>query len=120
MSTSRAGGYPQKDYNFQHLVTVGGYVFPEPSEYNANTATLVDSGRNVKGYMIGAVIRDDVAKVSLKWKYLTVDEWASVNACFKESAEMPKPLPENPSFQEWRGISNRFRKRWPPLLAHTA
>lgn len=86
MSTNRAGGYPQKDYNFQHLVTVEGYAFPEPSDYNANTATLVDSGRNVKGYMIGAVIRDDVAKVSLKWKYLTVQEWARVQSCFKESA----------------------------------
>ena len=86
MSTSRAGGYPQKDYNFQHLVSVGSYNFPEPSEYSGNTSTLVDSGRNVQGVMIGSVIRDDVAKVTLKWNYLTVDEWAAVNACFKQSA----------------------------------
>ena len=47
------------------LVTVRGVPLPEPSTYSANTATLVDSARNVQGKMIGAVIRDDVAKVEL-------------------------------------------------------
>lgn len=83
---AQQGGFPQKDYPFQHLVSVGGYDFPEPTEYSGNTATLVDSGRNIQGKMIGAVIRDDVAKVILKWNYLTVEEWARVNSCFKESA----------------------------------
>lgn len=78
--------YSQKEYPFTSLVTVNGFEFPEPSEYSGNTATLVDSGRNLEGKMIGAVIRDDVAKVTLKWKYLTVEEWANINACFKESA----------------------------------
>lgn len=64
------------------LVTVGGFDFPEPSEYEANTATLVDSARNVKGYVVGAVIREDVAKVSLTWKFLTVKQWADINKCF--------------------------------------
>lgn len=66
------------------LVTVGGYEFPEPSTYEGNTATLVDSGRNVQGYTVGAVIRDDVAKVTLSWRYLTVQQWAEVNQCFSE------------------------------------
>lgn len=68
------------------LVTVAGVAFPEPSEYNANTSTLVDSARNVEGYMIGSVIRDDVAKIELKWKYLTVQQWADINRLFKQSA----------------------------------
>ena len=67
------------------LVTVGGYEFPEPSEYSANTATLVDSGRNVQGVTVGSVIRDDVAKVTLSWRYLTVEQWARINQCFAES-----------------------------------
>lgn len=36
--------------------------------------------------MIGSVIRDDVAKVELQWRYLTVQQWASINRLFKQSA----------------------------------
>lgn len=68
------------------LVTVGGYALPEPSTYSGNTATLVDSARNVEGKMIGSVIRDDVAKVELSWRYLTVNQWATINSLFKISA----------------------------------
>lgn len=71
---------------FRALVTVGNYPFPEPSAYSGNTATLVDSARNLEGVVIGAVIRDDVAKVELSWRYLTVEQWAAINRCFKKSA----------------------------------
>lgn len=71
---------------FRALVTVGNYEFPEPSSYSANTSTLVDSARNAKGKMIGSVIRDDVAKVELSWRYLTVEQWAAIQQCFKTSA----------------------------------
>lgn len=64
------------------LVTVGGYELPEPSEYSANTSTLVDSARNVSGYVIGSVIRSDVAKVELKWRYLTAVQWANILSKF--------------------------------------
>lgn len=67
------------------LVTVAGRELPEPSEYSANTATLVDSARNVSGYVIGAVIRSDVAKVELKWRYLTVEQWANVLGLFTKN-----------------------------------
>lgn len=67
------------------LVTVAGVPLPEPSEYNANTSTLVDSARNVAGYVIGAVVRSDVAKVELKWRYLTAEQWASVLSLFTNS-----------------------------------
>lgn len=66
----------------QALVTVAGYEFPEPSEYSANTSTLVDSARNVSGFVIGAVIRSDVAKVELKWRYLTAVQWANILSLF--------------------------------------
>ena len=68
------------------LVTVAGVALPEPSTYTGNTSTLVDSARNVDGVMIGSVIRDDVAKVELQWRYLTVQQWAMINKLFKQSA----------------------------------
>lgn len=64
------------------LVTVAGVALPEPSEYSANTSTIVDSARNVSGYVIGSVVRSDVAKVELKWRYLTAAQWASVLSLF--------------------------------------
>lgn len=67
------------------LVTVAGVALPEPSEYSANTSTLVDSARNVAGFVIGSVIRNDVAKVELKWRYLTAQQWASVLSLFTNS-----------------------------------
>ena len=67
------------------LVKIAGYELPEPSTYSASTSTLVDSARNVKGYVIGSVIRNDVAKVELSWRYLTVEQWASVLRLFTRS-----------------------------------
>ena len=68
------------------LVIVGGTALPEPSEYSGNTATLVDSARNLEGRVTGAVVRDDDGKVELGWRYLTAKQWADVNRLFKESA----------------------------------
>ena len=71
---------------FRALVTVNGYAFPEPSSYSGNTSTLVDSSRNVNGVMVGSVIRDDVGKVEVSWKYLTVEQWANIQKCFRASS----------------------------------
>ena len=68
------------------LVTVGNYDFPEPSSYSANTSTLVDSSRNVQGKMVGSVIRDDVSKIEISWRYLTIAQWARIQQCFRQSA----------------------------------
>ena len=67
------------------LVSVGGYAFPEPSSYSATTATSVDAARNVQGMTVGAVVRSDVAKVELSWKYLTVRQWADILSLFSHS-----------------------------------
>ena len=67
------------------LVTIASYELPEPSEYSASTSTLVDSARNVSGYVIGSVIRSDVAKVELKWRYLTAEQWARVLSLFTKN-----------------------------------
>lgn len=67
------------------LVSIGGFEFPEPSAYTATTSTIVDSARNVNGYVVGAVVRKDVAKVELSWKFLTVRQWASILSLFADS-----------------------------------
>jgi hypothetical protein len=69
----------------QALVSIGGFEFPEPSGYTATTSTIVDSARNVNGYVVGAIVRSDVAKVELSWKYLTVRQWASILSLFADS-----------------------------------
>ena len=67
------------------LVTVAGTALPEPSTYSGTTSTLVDSARNVKGYVVGSVVRSDVAKVEMTWKYLTAEQWATVLSLFKKN-----------------------------------
>lgn len=67
------------------LVSIGGYELPEPSTYNAVTSTIVDSARNVGGYVVGSIVRHDVAKIELSWKYLTVEQWANVLSLFSDS-----------------------------------
>ena len=64
------------------LVTVAGTPLPEPSEYRSGTSTLVNSARNVEGKVVGSVVRSDVAKIELKWRYLTAQQWASVLSLF--------------------------------------
>lgn len=67
------------------LVSIGGFDFPEPSKYAGTTSTIVDSARNVNGYVVGAIVRSDVAKVELSWRYLTVRQWASILSLFASS-----------------------------------
>lgn len=67
------------------LIKIGTFEFPEPSTYNATTSTIVDSGRNVAGYVVGSVIRSDVSKVEVTWKYLTAEQWAAILSCFSAS-----------------------------------
>ena len=67
------------------LVSIGGYGFPEPSIYNATTSTIVDSARNINVVVVGSVVRIDVAKVDLSWKYLTARQWADILSLFASS-----------------------------------
>lgn len=67
------------------LVSIGGYEFPEPSTYSAITSTIVDSARNIGGYVVGSVIRNDVAKIELTWRYLTAQQWATILSMFNGS-----------------------------------
>ena len=42
----------------------------------------MDSGRNTLGYVIGAVIRDDVAKVEMTWNFISAEDWAELLSQF--------------------------------------
>lgn len=64
------------------LVTIAGVEIKTPSEYTALTADIVDSGRNVEGYVVSDVIRYDVAKIEMSWKYLTKEEWSAILKLF--------------------------------------
>ena len=64
------------------MVSIGDFDFPEPSTYSATTSTIVDSGRNVEGYVIGAVIRDDVARVDCSWNFISASDWAAILSKF--------------------------------------
>lgn len=67
------------------LVTIGGYELPEPSTYDAVISTIVDSARNVAGKVVGSVVRSDVAKIELSWRYLTAEQWARILSLFTNS-----------------------------------
>lgn len=67
------------------LVTVAGIPLPEPSTYKGYTSTVVDSARNVRGVMIGAVVRDDIAKIEISYKFLTVTQLADILKLFTVS-----------------------------------
>lgn len=60
------------------LISIGGWGLPTPSMYVGTESTIVDAARNVQGKVIGAVIRESVAKVEAEWNYLSAADWASI------------------------------------------
>lgn len=67
------------------MVSIGGVALPEPTEYQSQTSTLVNTGRSADGTLIGTVIREDIAKVSLKWNFISAGDWANVIAMFSSN-----------------------------------
>lgn len=71
------------------LVTVGcdsygdgGVALYDPSTYNGETATVVKTNTNSKGQVLIDVVVEDVAKVSLTWRFLTPDKWSDMLKLF--------------------------------------
>lgn len=60
------------------LYKFDNYTPPCPSSYDATIATMVDSGRNVNGYVVGGVVRDGVASISIGYSYITIEDWANL------------------------------------------
>ena len=61
------------------------YPLPEPSTYSGSTSTMVDSGTSVSGHLLGSIVRDNVAQISLSWNYLRIQDWAQINQLFKKA-----------------------------------
>ena len=64
------------------MVRIGSFSVPEPSTYEATTATIVDSARNAKGEVIGQVIKNNVAKIEMTWYFIRAEDWAELQAQF--------------------------------------
>lgn len=56
---------------------------PCPSDYQGSASTLVDSARNTQGIVVADVIKSDVAKIELKWNFLTVAEYSKIAKLFE-------------------------------------
>ena len=56
---------------------------PTPSDYDGQSSTLVDSARNTKGYVVANVIRSDVASISMRWNYLSVEDYSDMAKLFE-------------------------------------
>ena len=63
------------------------YPLPDPASYTSKTSTMYDGGQSVSGKLLASVVREDVATVSLSWRYLTAQEWADINALFNGGIE---------------------------------
>lgn len=61
----------------------GWVELPVPSEYIGISTTLVDSGRNTQGQVIADVIKSDVAKVELKWNFLSAKDFSDIAKLFE-------------------------------------
>ncbi len=60
------------------LIRIENTELPMPSGYDAQTGDIVESGRNAEATTVGQVIREDVAKIELSWKFLTVEQWSMI------------------------------------------
>lgn len=67
---------------YKALVTVAGVELPPPATYVGVTADVVDAGRNVEAFTVGAIVREDVGKVEMSWGYLTVAQWSTILKLF--------------------------------------
>ena len=67
------------------MVSIGAYAVPDPSEYSGLTSTIVDGARNSQGEFIGGIIREDIAKVDMSWRFISTQNWATLLAKFTTS-----------------------------------
>ena len=60
------------------LFYFNNYSPPCPSTYIGTTSTAVDSGRNIKSYVVGSVIREDIAAIDATFNYIKISEWSKL------------------------------------------
>lgn len=69
------------------FIRINGNRYPMPSRgLELKTSTIVDSGRNSNGVLVGQKVGRDLQKIeSLEWKYLTANIWSSILKEFDQS-----------------------------------
>lgn len=62
------------------FIRINGNAYPQPRRgLELMTATLVDSGRNANGVVIGQVIGRQQQKIdNLEWGHLTAAQWSAI------------------------------------------
>ena len=55
-----------------------------PSSYKGISSTFVDSARNSSGQTISNVIQEDVAKIELGWRFMSIQDFAKLSKLFNE------------------------------------
>lgn len=64
------------------LVTIAGTAIPDPSEYNGTASDTVDGARNTKAEFVGGMVREDMAKVEMTWKFISAEDWSKILKLF--------------------------------------
>ena len=66
------------------ILVVGGVTLPDPSEMSVDDYDISDSDRNANGKMVSQIVREDVHKVSCKWKVLRPADYAVIRQAIKK------------------------------------
>lgn len=70
---------------YSGLFRINGHAYKCPSNLSHIISTMVDSGRNTNGEVVGQKIGRDQHKLNnLTWNILAVDEWATILSEFDE------------------------------------
>jgi len=102
------------------ILTPTPFPLPEPTSYSSTTTTLTDSDLSVSGKLLGSVIREDVAQISLAWNYLDAETWAQINQRFKDKSPTGNYINRVRFFDQTTGtwvsrnmyVSNRSAGLW--------
>lgn len=78
-----ANDYSGKFVSVRPVGSSGSYTdLPAPSSYKMTSSTLVNSGRNVNGYVVGEVKRSGVRSLEVSWNFLTQAQFTLIASFF--------------------------------------
>ena len=60
-------------------------TFPISSTYKTISSTVVDSARNIKGFIVAKVIREGIRKIELSWRTITIADYAKLGRFFNNN-----------------------------------
>ena len=80
----------------RNFITINGLEFPQPRRgLNLQVATIVDSGRNANGVVVGQKVGRDQQKINnLEWGCLTAEQWTAMLSVFDENFVVTVTYPD--------------------------